>query len=383
MARILWIADAGRPTGFGTVTHAIGERLVEAWGHEIHVLAVGWEAEYPVPGPLKLYRAAGRNASSYLGYDRTAELVERVQPDVVVINEDIPMLWKRLLENRFDKDRILLKRQPVIAYVPIDGYNIPPSWKQLTELVKVVPYTRFAAEALGLPSEDVVPHGVDPIWRPIGSSERRDVRQRLGIPEDAFVIGRVDTNSGRKDWGSTWKVIQQAYELGLDEESTVSVFHTKLREPQSGVDLQALISRGRGKFMVTNEANWPIEELVRLVGVIDVFLTTTRGEGWGLNLAQSLACMVPVIATDCSSIPEVVGPGGVLVPGMARMTNPYGVDLVLADPTAMAQELVSLARNEERRGTLGAKGAAHVERFDWDVSAARFHQIIQGLLAQS
>ena len=380
MATILWISDAGRPTGFGTVTHALGERLV-AMGHDIHVLAVGWDAAFPVESPLKLYRAAARNEKAYLGYDRVAELINRIKPDIVVVNEDPPMLVKRLLHNPYDPEKLLLKRQPVVAYLPVDGYGIPEEWKMLTQLVTVVPYTQFGAEAFGL--EQWVHHGVEAAYRPLSAGERLRARRDFDIDDDAFVIGRVDTNSGRKDWGSTWKAINVAFDIGLKENKTVALFHTKLKEPQSGVDLQALISRGRGKFMVTNETGWPIEDLVRLINCFDVTLSTSRGEGWGLNLAQSLACGVPVIATDCSSIPEVVGPGGMLVEGVATMTNPYGVDLVLADVAQMAGRLVFLAQNRERLATLAAAGRRHVEQFDWDVSAAAFNQIIRGRLAQT
>lgn len=381
MAKILWISDAGRPTGFGTVTHALGERLA-AMGHEIHVLAVGWDAAFPVEGPLKLYRAAARNEKAYLGYDRVVELLKRVEPDIVVVNEDPPMLMKRLLNNPYDPEKLLLKRQPVVAYLPIDGYGIPEEWKQLTQLVTVVPYTQFGADALGL--EYWVHHGVDDAYHPLSAGERRQARRDFNIDDDAFVIGRVDTNSGRKDWGSTWKAITTAFDLGLKENKTVALFHTKLKEPQSGVDLNALISRGRGKFMVTNETGWPVEQLVRLINCFDVTLSTSRGEGWGLNLAQSLACGVPVVATDCSSIPEVVGPGGILIDGIATMTNPYGVDLVLADTKVMAEELAYLARSPRGRlASLATAGLEHVKQFDWDASAATFHTIIEGRLAHT
>ena len=381
MARILWVSDAGRPTGFGTVTHALAERLC-GMGHDIHVLAIGWDAKYPVPGPLKLYRAEAGPARNRLGLDRSVELVRLLEPDLVVLNEDAPMMARRLFDNRFDPDKVLLNSQPIVAYMPIDGTGIPPAWLDLTKLISVVPYTRFGARQLELPEDSAVPHGIDPVWRPYSTTERRQVRERLGIPLDAFVIGRVDTNSGRKDWGSTWKVIDLALQRGLSEDDTVALFHTKLKEPNSGVDLEALISRGRGKFMVTNEDDWPIEAVVDLVNCFDVSLSTSRGEGWGLNLGQSLACGVPVIATDCSSIPEVVGPGGTLLPGVATMTNPYGVDLMLADTDAMADVLIDYASNRKLRETASRAGIEHVTQFDWKESAEALDVRIERRLSE-
>lgn len=382
MAKLLWISDAGRPTGFGTVTHAIAERLAGE-GHEIHVLAVGWDAKYPYEGPLKLYRAEAGRSRSYLGFDRTVEMVRMVEPDLVVINEDVPMMLQRLIENPYDPEQILLRSQPILAYVPIDGTGIPQKWLELPKLVNVIPYTKFAARALGVPEDNAIHHGVDPVFRSLPHEERLEIRRKFGIEDDQFVIGRVDTNSGRKDWASTWKAIDLAIENGLDPDKTVALFHTKLNDPQSGVDLSALISRGQGRYIVTNEEGWPVEDLVKLINCFDVTLSTSRGEGWGLNLAQSLACGVPVIATECSSIPEVVGPSGILVPGVAHMTNPYGVDLVLADVERMSWELIEYAKNPKFRMTARSRGLEHVKQFDWDTTAARFNRIIAAILQEA
>lgn len=383
MAKILWISDGGRSTGFGTVTHNLAERLVSTYGHEIHVLAVGWDAAFPVETDLLLYRAEAGPAHSYLGLDRQAVLVKQIDPDLVVINEDIPMTLRRLFDNRFDQESVLLRSQPIISYAPVDGIDLPETWKRLPQQINVVPYTEFAAEQLDMAPDSFIYHGVDPIFRPLSKEEKLEQRARRGIPEDTFVIGRIDTNSGRKDWGATWKVINRALEGGLPEDKVVSLFHTKLQEPRSGVDLKALITRGGGKWMVTNEEGWPIEEVVNFINLFDVFLTTSRGEGFGLNVAQAMACGVPVIATECSSMPEVVGYGGRLYDPVATMTNPYGVELALADVESMAAGLVGLYHDKTDRARMAEYGMEHVRQFDWGVSAMQFNERIEGALAQT
>ena len=389
MARILWVSDAGRATGFATVTHALGERLA-AMGHDIHVLAVGWDAKYPVPGPLQLYRAEAGPARQYLGLDRTLELVEHLKPDIVLTVEDPPMVWRRFMDNRFDPDKKVLKRQPIISYLPIDGYGVPPQWLMLKKLVRVVPYSRFGAEQLDMDPDEAIPHGVEPIWRPFSKAERLTVRAKLGIEPDAFVIGRVDSNSRRKDFASTWKTINMALENGwLPEDETVALFHTKLIETSIGVNLQTLISRGMGKFMVTNEVDWPVEQVVELVNCFDVTLNNSRGEGWGLNILESLACGVPVIAPDSSSIPEVVGNAGTVIEGRAEMTNPYGVDWILSDPLPMAEELriyydmFTGPRRDEHRAAMADAAVKQAAKFNWDESAERFDVVIKEELAKA
>lgn len=389
MSRVLWISDGGVPTGFGRVTKEIGERLVVA-GHDVHVLANGYNGKLPSDTTLKLYSADPEGRGT-IGYHRMVEMLARVEPDVVITLEDIPQLTKRLLENPWDEEQALLRGPwPIISYVPIDGYKLPPAWLKLKELVNVVPMSRFGAELLDIPGW--IYHGVDPAYHPITREQpvvttagvmtsKAGCREAFGIPQDAFVIGRVDTNSGRKDWASTWKVIDTALKYGMDANS-ISAFHTKTTAFDSGVDLNAMVSKGDGKYLITNATDWPTEDVVAFVNCFDVTLSTSRGEGFGMGLTESLACGVPVLATDCSSITEVVGPGGVLVEGTAEITNPYGVDLVLSDIEAMAVQLVMLSRNPERRRELGEAGRQHViDTFDWNRAATQFHTTIAAVLS--
>lgn len=394
MARIAWISDAGRPTGFARATHEIGERLVAQYGHEIDVLAVGWDAADPFETGMKLHRAEAGPDRHYVGFDRTVSFVRKVDPDVVFVLEDPAILQRRIMSNPRDPEQFLRRYRPILAYLPVDGYNMPPDLLGLTKLTNVIAMSKFGQAAF--PGSKLVYHGVDPVVFheatpetpvTIRSGERLTskaaCREAFGLDPDAFIVGRIDTNSGRKDWGATFRVMDRYLEMeGLPE--TVSVWHTRRKAPGHGMDLEMLISRsasGRGKFVITDNDNWPIGDVVALMNAFDVFLTTSRGEGFGLNIAQVMACGVPVIATDCSAITEVVGSGGILVPGQGWMTNPYGVDMVTADVDAMAEQLAGLAMNPVHRAELGRQAKQHVlDTFNWDVSAAQIHGFIQAFV---
>ena len=49
-----------------------------------------------------------------------------------------------------------------------------------------------------------------------------------------------------------------------------------------------------------------LSELVRMYNLIDIFITPSRLEGFGYTVAEAMACGKPVVATNISSLPELV-----------------------------------------------------------------------------
>lgn len=68
------------------------------------------------------------------------------------------------------------------------------------------------------------------------------------------------------------------------------------------------IGYGRGVFGTITDNN-----LALLYNACDAFLAPSKHEGFGLPVLESMACGCPVVASDCTSLPEVVGDGGLLV----------------------------------------------------------------------
>lgn len=389
MSRLLWIGDAGRPTGFSRVTHEIGERLVAEYGHEINVLAIGYDAADPFETGMHLHRSEAGPTRNYLGFDRVVPLLEKVKPDAVVTLEDPAILLRRLFGNPSDRRKKLLTQAPILSYLPIDGVGLPAEFMKLPSVANVIAMSHFGQDQM--PGSEMAYHGVDTdLFHPVSADHpietssgpaysREDCREFFSIPKDAFVVGRVDTNSGRKDWGNTWRTFE-AFVATEKNRQPVAIFHTKKRNPGHGIDLPALASRGKGVLYITDADNWAINDVVALINTFDVFLTTSRGEGFGLTAAEALACEVPVVATDFSATPEVVGPGGYLVTGKTLIANPYGVDNMIGDHLGLAEAIGWLAADETHRQDLGRAGRRHViESFSWDDTARKFDGWIRAM----
>jgi len=391
LARILWLGDAACHTGFARVTHAIGERLIER-GHDVHVLARNHKGDY-WDTTLKLYVPTMRDPKDYYGRSRILDMLA-LEPDVVVMLGDPWEHIQILFENPYDPKRLLLQYRPILGYIPIDGINNPPNWDLLEKCMKRVAMTKWGQEAM--PEAPVVYHGVDTdTFHPVSSQEpltlsngmvvttKRECKQAFGFDPDGFLVLRIDTNTVRKDYPASWKALVPF----LKRHSDVQVhFHCVKGHGNASVNMEALLGRDpdtKGRFffpdMVTSSHGWPVEDLVGLMNAADVFLSTSRGEGFGLTLAEAAACGVPVIAQNVSAIPEVVGSGGVLVDPLTEITFTSAQDHWLADIPAFTEALEHLYTAGGVRRKLGLEGRDHVRKFKWDFAADRFHEFLEEL----
>jgi glycosyltransferase involved in cell wall biosynthesis len=105
-------------------------------------------------------------------------------------------------------------------------------------------------------------------------------------------------------------------------------------------------------------------DLPALYQMADVFILLSLYEGFGLPILEAMASGVPVIASNCTALPEVVGENGLLV-------NPR-------EPQAIAETLHSLLSTQSLREELSCKGHIWAQHFTWQRCAeqtlACYHQ---------
>jgi glycosyltransferase involved in cell wall biosynthesis len=102
----------------------------------------------------------------------------------------------------------------------------------------------------------------------------------------------------------------------------------------------------------------PGNELPLWYNAADAFAYPSSYEGFGLPVAEALACGRPVVTTAVSSLPEAGGEAAFLVPPASGPAFAAGLAEALAQ--ALAAEPDRLAR-----------GRAHAARFTWPATAER------------
>lgn len=97
-----------------------------------------------------------------------------------------------------------------------------------------------------------------------------------------------------------------------------------------------------------------------------VFVYPSLYEGFGLPPLEAMTCGTPVIVSNDSSLPEVVGKSGICV-------DPYKIH-------SITQGIYDILKNEELKRKLAAEGKKRSELFDWDKAALNIIQIYDELL---
>jgi len=99
----------------------------------------------------------------------------------------------------------------------------------------------------------------------------------------------------------------------------------------------------------------PDEELPLLYNGASLFVYPSLYEGFGLPPLEAMACGCPVITSNTSSLPEVVGAGGVMV-------NPR-------DESDLRERMEEVLTDEKTRIEMSEYGLQRAKRFSWDKCA--------------
>jgi glycosyltransferase involved in cell wall biosynthesis len=218
---------------------------------------------------------------------------------------------------------------------------------------------------------------------------RRDIARLLGIADErvrvtplavsdeygpvATLADEVAVDAVRAKFGLTRPFVLNGFGFDARKRLEQLIRGYALALPDLEVDYDLVIAGAphTGNTMLYP----PVEPLIRELGLTDrvkltgfvseqekrdlyraasIFVFTSEYEGFGLTPLEAMACGAPVISSNRSSLPEVVGDAGILI-------DP--------EPEAIARAMRDALGNPDMRARLSASGLERAALFSWERTA--------------
>ncbi len=209
----------------------------------------------------------------------------------------------------------------------------------------------------------VIYPGVHPRFRIVDSRAREEVREKFRLEKDFILF--TGSFQKRKNLGGLIK----AYE-----------YFAKESKGSYGLVITGESRRSIGSHYLSADElirNSPVRDKIRFLGYVDdhdlvslynaasLFVFISFYEAFGFPLLEAMACGTPVITSNNSSGPEIVGDAAILV-------NPH-------NPVEIAQAMCRCLEGEELCTMLIKKGLKRAKDFSWRNAAQQMLKVYQEL----
>jgi glycosyltransferase involved in cell wall biosynthesis len=357
-------ALVGRPSGIGWFTLAVARRLAQRERFGVLGLA---QAE---PFEAAALRAAGARVETQpapFGY-----FWQQLRLPPRLAGPDVDLFWSPLftLPLNLPVPGVVTVHDLSVFLLP-EAHRFKVRWSLRPFLAGSLRRARWIAADSEATARDlgrrfpslahkvrIVYPGVDAEFRPAPADEIARTRQELECPDGYLLFsGTLEPRKNVELLLDVWEVLRRAGEAPPLVICGGYGWHS---EP-----LAERIQRLHGAG-VHNLGHLPRERLIRVMQAAHAFVYPSLFEGFGLPVAEAMACGVPTLASRRSSLPEVVGNGGILFDPEEPAELAAALRLILQEPAYAAQ--------------LSQRGLAQAARFDWDQTAERMEELFDRAL---
>ena len=206
----------------------------------------------------------------------------------------------------------------------------------------------------------VIPGGFDLSDIGLGTSCGARVREELGIPMRALVVGHVARFHPVKDHANFLRAVTRI----ADSVPTAHFLMVGRGVETTNPDLVRMVPPSLlSRFRFAGERS----DVPRLLHAMDLFCQSSRSEAFSNALGEAMASGVPCVATDVGDTAELVGNTGIIVPPFSDGALADGLLKMLASGASEREKLGSAARM--RVATHFGRGAV----------ASRYDRIYSGI----
>lgn len=391
------------PTGYSNQAKQLVQYLEDRY--EIHWLANGYNGatldgiklDDGTQLKCKIY---GTMQPDYFR-NQISQHMKETKTDIFIILLDTFMLYPWLAD-------VDLSPAKSFFWFPSDGGGgIPKGCESILKKIDVpVAMAEFGQKQVGdyyQIKAKHIPHGCDTKrFYPLPEEERNKLREENGF-KDKFVIGVVARNQPRKHLDRTIKAMKLISKkipnailfLHLDPNDLANpMFKIHNLVQKYGLENRVIYSG----MQAHKGIGW--DKMNGIYNMMDVFLLTTSGEGFGIPIIEAMSCEVPVVATDYTTTPELVIKNkaglGIKLSGVEEldmfsinskeydeqvfngtMTGSWEVERGFCDIKDCADKIEMLYNYPLMRKDIGINGRnAVMEKYDFDLVAKQWEKLI-------
>lgn len=264
-----------------------------------------------------------------------------------------------------------------IGIMPIEAGPLCVSWAlalaTVDKLFIISDYGTKEAKKCGLSAEHLQ-IGIDTdVWKLTNKEDRHYWRERYGIDEDTFVVLTVADNQERKN---PHKLLSTYAEFSQGKK-TKYILVTREWNPV-GARLRDYAQELKiNQHFILMERGMGFEQLWGLYAMSDAFLLASKSEGLGIPILEAMAVGLPVVATNCTAISELLADDrGLLVEYEYQHRDCFGNGwrYWFSQSDGVKQ------LNKVYEGKFDTKPAReYVEKRTWDIPASQIDEAIKGL----
>ena len=349
--RILQVSSA-RAFGGGERHFADLARGLAAHGHEVFVAL---SRSSPLPGRLgtipdsNILKLPLRNALDLASASRLARFASEKRVEVIHAHIARDYTLAAFAARRTAFARLVLTRHVLFPLSRIHRFTLSNASRVIavSEAVaralrehSIFPADkiRVVANGIDLRRFDEARAGFERESRRIDSSRHAPHSGTLRRALRVGIVGELSEIKGQEDFVRATAVVAEQFAADVE---FVIIGEDESRSGEYRARVEQLISELglAGRVRLTGR----LEDVAGIVASLDVFVSASRSEAFGMAMVEAMACGVPVVATATEGAREIVEDGvtGLIVP--------------TGDAHAMSAAVISLLEDEGHRLLLGAR----------------------------
>lgn len=198
---------------------------------------------------------------------------------------------------------------------------------------------------------DVVYNGINQIYKPLDEETKKQTIEKITDGKPYFVfIGALHPRKNVARLIQAFDLFRKETALGFK----LVIVGDKMFKNQ---DIENSYNNMNFKDDVIFTGRLPHDELHKILGSAYAMTFVPYFEGFGIPIIEAMACDVPVITSNVTSMPEVGGDAVLL-------SDPFSVEYI-------KNCMVKIANDNELRNKLIIKGRERIKNFSWDKTADR------------